>query len=923
MSRRALAAVLVAGLAAPSTASGGGLTVVITNPPPGSQSALASAAVDGVVVGNPGPAPLSEVFIRTRYQDATMCPPINKFGAYDESVLGWGHEVEWDELTGVGTFSGRARWLDAGTNWIDIYLPTDTIGSPSASQSIVYQPNAVANTDIVVITHPLQRTVDVQSHDGSVGAIDFRLDVLNTTNSQSYTVDLLATMELPDGTIVDLPMGGPGVNAKSVTVGPGDFGHTVPLDPNGTRFTFPLDELPFPQPIQQGEYHMQISVYDGPALLFFEEDIDFWVSDNTGKQFRDVTNGSGLERVYLLMGGSPPMGNAVASFDYNNDGLTDLFFANPSGSTIFQPVLGNLIYPGNRNYLMRNEGDGTFTDVSVAAGIAGNAAISSYGVAWGDLNNDGWKDLVVCNRTTRMYVYRNNGDGTFTDIAPSSTGFAIPASTWAVAPSLGDVDDDGDLDLYVGHNLKSWSYKWTHDAWENTLWINELSEGNFEAFDPGWPVFAQQPAGPGTDSTSMTLGNFFLDYDRDGTLDLAVHNDFGGFLRPNQLFKGNGDGTFTDVTVASGYDVREFSMGAATADFDGDGIMDVYSSSIGRNSLLLGNGNGTFTQAIQGSGAEGDLLTVGPQADGVNLQNNWSVTAIDFDRDMDADLHVSGSDMWTSYNMPIAEVHPDSVYENDGTGQFTQVAEALGLANGGRSRGAVQIDYDNDGDMDLVVSQENEGVTLSRNDWSGTNNWIQIRPQETRSAPGAFNTFLTVTAGGVTQIHETNASSPHMSMSDNLVEFGLGTNTSAEIVAEWPRGGSTTVFDAAAAQTLLLYETVVEIDGVIDADVPADSTPTVRVLGRPGDFTISAVGDPSIPFPLQLAPGVSMDIFPLFIPFLFEPAFLDAQGAFHWNFLTMPASLTGLTLELQTVVYDIGTGTFPMKSGVSTLTVVP
>ena len=894
--------------------------VIVTVPPPASQHGLSSAEVQGVVVGDPGPAPVDEVFFRTRYPDGTLCPPITNEGAWDPNALGWGYAVEWDEVNGVGTFEGRVKWMAPGTNWLDVYLPTDTLGSPSYTQSFVFQSAGIQPTDIVAITHPKQRTVDVVDSTGGAGRIDFLLDLLNTTGGQTYTVDVLATIELPDQSVVNLPMGGPGLDAATFTIGPGEFDYTGAVDPIGMRFTFPLDEAPFPQPVQEGLYHMEISVYDGPALIYFEEDIDFYVTDRTGKPFRDITQSTAFDDVHIVTTGG--VGTGMSAFDYNNDGLTDLFVPNPTGTQVKVDSLQYFLpYPGANNYLLRNNGDGTFTDVTEEAGVEGSTTYRSYGSAWGDLDGDGWNDLVVSNRGFRSYIYRNNGDGTFTDVGDGA--FGTTTNVWGQVPRLADVDNDGDLDLFLGTYVQLWLYTWQQDGFKNQLWRNHLVEGAEDPLVAGWPLFTDASNPSGINDTDTTLAAFFFDYDRNGTLDLAVHNDFGGFSDPNRLYSGNGDGTFVDVGSSNGYESREFSMGAVAEDFDGNGWLDVYSTSIGLNSLAFNNGNGTFTQGAKGSGADGIYITEGPQADGINLDDNWSAIGFDYDLDMDVDLYVMGSDLWTTYQCPIAEIHPDSMYENDGTGQFTQRAGDLGLDNGGRGRSAVLIDIDNDLDLDIIVSNEGEGLTVSRNDQVTSNHWLRMRPAVTRSAPGGFNSFFRVTAGGVEQVHELMASSPHNGQLDNIANFGLGANTSAEVTVEWPRGGSTTYFDLPADAEHVVYEFVIEVDGGIDADVQADTAATVRLLGEPDAFVIAAYGNPAIGTPLALPSGGSMDIFPFFSPYLFQPAFLNAAGEAPFVFFPFPQSLVGQSLDLQMVELDLNTSTYPVKSGVSTVTVVP
>lgn len=889
-------------------------TVFLTLPPPGTQTNLSSAEVAGIVL-DPAES-ISEVFIRTRYPDGSVHPPVDERGVYNPGgILGWKLDIAWDG-NGTGVFEGRARWMDQGTNFIDIYLPGSTLGSPDYTQTIVYQPQSVAPTAMVAGVHPVRRTVDVIDAAGASGRIEFLVDLINTTQGTTYNVDLEATVRLPDGSTVQLPMGGGANPSASYTVAPGDFSFTSVEDPVGMRFSFPLDQAPFPQPVQEGEYHMEVQVYEGPALVYEDEDVDFWVVDRAGKAYRDVTDLAGLDVVRLQGGNLPSSGNSVAVFDYNGDALPDLFFTNPSSANTFLPIGENWPYPGGTNWLMRNEGDGTFSDQSAAAGVEGNATTASYGATWGDIDRDGHLDLFVANRKRPPYVYHNQGDGTFIDRAQGSFGVNTPV--WWEVPRFGDYDADGDLDVYMGAYMDQFATTWQLTGYANKCFRNELSEGIDDPLVPGFPKFTALDPSVGLESEGLALASFWVDHDRNGTLDLAVFNDFGGFTLPNQLFEGDGAGGFSDVSATTGFDVREFSMGAVAADLDGDLDLDFYSTNMGRNSLLENQG-GTYVQVIEGSGAEGDYLTDGPQADGLNLQTDWAVFAFDYDFDADVDLYVVGSDLETGEHMPIAEIHPDSVYRNDGGMQFARVTDDLGLGNAARGRGAAVIDFDGDGDQDIVVSNENEGVSLYRNDQTYTNHYLAVRPVTSRSAPGGFNSFLKLTAAGKTQVAELMAESTHGGQSDNVHWFGLGSATNASLEVEWQRGGSTTIFATGADAELVVHETVIEVEGEIDGSVQAGNAPSIVLHGRPGSFAFAAVSQGPGPFPLP--GGGLLDIFPLFE--LSTAAFLDGSGQAVWPFATIPPSAAGLTAQMQMIELNLFTFKADAKSGISSLTILP
>ena len=892
--------------------------MAITSPSSGTSVPEPTIEIAGTVIGSPGPQTVFEVLVRTRYPDGTMHPPVTNEFAYDPNSLGWGYSVTWDEISGVGTFAGRARWFDLGLNYIDVYMPGDTLGSPSASLPVSYNPAPVVTPDVVLEMHPVQRSVDVTDVSAQAGRIEFYVDLFNTTLSTPYDVFLTGTVTLPDLSTVALPMGGVGIDSADYSLPPGDPSFMSPVDPVGMLYSFALDLAPIPQPVQEGRYLVELAVDDGFGVLDTAS-AAYWVSDRSAKPFRDVTDEAGLGHLHMQSGKAPIAGTAAAVFDYNDDGLTDLFFTNPGGPDSYIDLGPNYSYPGSANSLLENTGVATFVDVTVAAGVEGDPAVSSYGVAWGDVDADGDDDLFVANRHNATYVYRNNGDSTFTDVAASS--FGGPNNRWNFVPRLADYDLDGDLDLYMGCYLKTFKSTWEGFGDANVLYRSEFVEGGLDPLAPGFPLFTTI-LGSGTNSVGNCLAAYFGDLDTDGLPDLAVHNDFGPFSLPNHLFGGTGTDVFTNESVSSGYGVPELSMGAASADFDGDLLPDAYSSSMGRNSLLLNQGGGVFLQAADGSGAEGSYVTEGPAAAGLSLSNDWGVAVWDYDLDADADLYVAGSQMFTGDHVMLTDLNPDSVFENDGSAQFTKRSEELGLANAAQGRSVLFFDLDGDGDLDVLTSNENESPTLMRNDLVSTNHYLTLEPVTRRSAPGGFNTVFEVISPVAHQRHEILAESSAGGQQLNSYTFGLGADTEARVEAHWPRGGSTVYFSVAADATVEVYESVIEINGEIHGIVPAGTAPAIRLTGPPEALLLAFVGHPSIPGPVPIPGGGELEIFP-FVPLIFFFGPTDTDGEAAWPFATLSADLIGFEVEFQMVEYDFATGLMPAKSGVSTLTIVP
>jgi len=336
------------------------------------------------------------------------------------------------------------------------------------------------------------------------------------------------------------------------------------------------------------------------------------------------------------------------------------------------------------NVLYRNNGDGTFTDVTSEAGVG--CISHSYGVAWGDYDNDGDLDLYVANYGANV-LYRNNGDGTFTDVT-SEAGVSCTGSSLGVA--WGDYDNDGDLDLYVANHYEA-----------NVLYKNN-----------GDGTFTDVTGAAGVGCTGSSYGVAWGDYDNDGDLDLYVTN-----YEANVLYRNNGDGTFTDVTSEAGVSCTGSSRGVAWGDYDNDGDLDLYVANYNEaNVLYRNNGDGTFTDVTSeaGVGCTGHSLGVA-----------WG----DYDNDGDLDLYVTNDGA-------------NVLYRNNGDGTFTMVGAGVGCT--GSSYGVAWGDYDNDGHLDLYVANSGANVLYRNN--GNLNHWLQIRLHGTISNRSAIGTKVKVIA---------------------------------------------------------------------------------------------------------------------------------------------------------------------------------
>jgi enediyne biosynthesis protein E4 len=498
------------------------------------------------------------------------------------------------------------------------------------------------------------------------------------------------------------------------------------------------------------------------------------------------------------------MAGGVALFDYNNDGLLDIFFTN--GAKI--PSLEKTS-PDFYNRLFRNNGDGTFTDVTEKAGLQG--AGYAMGAAAGDYDNDGFVDLYVAGVNSNQ-LYHNNGDGTFTDVTnKAGAGGQIPGlgKPWSVAAGWFDYNNDGHLDLlvinYLNYNLKTAVL--CHDRGYPAY----CSPNDFQ----GTPNILYRNNGDGTFSDVSAeshiskyigkgMGVAFADYDDDGFADIFVSND----TFPNFLLHNNGDGTFTDVALEAGVaytgEGRTVAgMGVDFRDLDNDGRPDIFQTAMfGDTFPLYRNlGGGIFEDHTGASG-----LTAS-----TSRFTAWGTGGFDFDNDGQKDLFIASGEILDNADEAAHRPAklPDLLLRNKGSLTFEDVSAQAGAAISlpALHRGAAFGDFNNDGRIDIVVSALNAHPHLLLNSSRNRNHWVILKLVGVQSNHDGLGTKIKITTHNGSQYNHATTAVGYNSSSDKRVHFGLGDATMIDkIELAWPSGAKQVMANVKADQIITVVE---------------------------------------------------------------------------------------------------------------------
>ena len=525
--------------------------------------------------------------------------------------------------------------------------------------------------------------------------------------------------------------------------------------------------------------------------------------------FTDVADKAGLHapliygpvdhKTYIV----ETVGCGCAFFDYDNDGWLDVLLLS---GTRFEGAP-----EGATNRLYKNNRDGTFTDVTEKSGLGKTGWASAVTV--GDYNNDGFEDLFITYWGQNV-LYRNNGDGTFTDVSEQS-GLKTAQTLWSSGCTFVDYDRDGRLDLFVAHYLQFDINKIPKPVdisfcnWKGVT-VNcvtrLLPPGFFSLFhNNGDGTFTDVSAKSGVSKAtgSYCMTTVAADFDKDGWPDIYVACD----STPSFLFKNNRDGTFTDIGLESGVALNEdgmeqAGMGLGIGDYNLDGNLDILKTHFADDTAIVyrNDGKGSFEDVTNSAGLGVETRYIG-----------WGAGMFDLDNDGYPDL------MWVTGSVypEIEKVLPNYpfkspriVFRNLGNGKFEELLEQAGsgIVTPHASRGCAFGDFDNDGDIDILIMNLNEPPSLLRNDISGHNHWIKVKLVGTKSNRSAIGAQVTAQYGGKKQVQEVLAQASFYSVNDSRLHFGLGAADKASLEIRWPNSGIERIADVSANQLVVIKE---------------------------------------------------------------------------------------------------------------------
>lgn len=525
--------------------------------------------------------------------------------------------------------------------------------------------------------------------------------------------------------------------------------------------------------------------------------------------FNDVGQKAGLtapliygpadHKTYIL----ETVGCGCAFIDYDNDGWLDIFLLN---GTRFEGAP-----PGTSNRLYRNNRDGTFTDVTEKAGLVRTGW--SSGVAVGDYDNDGFEDLFLTYYGQNV-LYKNNGNGTFTDVTEKA-GLLHNDRRWGAGCTFVDYDRNGHLDLFVS-NYVDFDINRIPKPGENANcnWKGIPVNCGPRGLPPGFVALyhnngdgtftdVSEKSGVAKAKGSYCMTTVAADFDNDGWPDVYVACD----TSPSFLFKNNHDGTFTEVGLETGVALNEdgmeqAGMGLGISDYNLDGSLDILKTHFADDTAVLykNDGKGNFEDVTNAAGLGVETRFI-----------SWGAGIFDLDNDGFPDLFWVTGSVYPEIekvlpNYPFKS--PRIVFRNLRNGKFEELLDQAGpgVAAAHASRGCAFGDFDNDGDIDVLIMNLNEPPSLLRNDMTGSNHWLKVKLIGTKSNRSAIGARVTAHYGGKMQAQEVLSQASFFSANDLRLHFGLGATEKADLEVRWPNGGTERIANVAAGHLITIRE---------------------------------------------------------------------------------------------------------------------
>lgn len=516
-------------------------------------------------------------------------------------------------------------------------------------------------------------------------------------------------------------------------------------------------------------------------------------------RFTDVAREAGIDHVFQVE--SATFGGGAAILDFDKDGWEDVYLTGGKAS----------------DALYRNNGDGTFTNVFAGAGFEATQDIYTQGVSAADINRDGYTDLLI---TTMNYngdlqdlapnlLYLNQGDGTFKNAtkAYGLDNYRI----FSTGATFADINLDGYPDLYVSNYF--YLPKNSYITVLNEAIINSSFEPAPDYFfiNAGGEYFVEASGMYGIKHDGYGFQGVFTDFDNDRDLDLLIANDFGTKATPNVMLRNNYPRkSFTDRSLNLAMNYGMNAMGIACGDYNFDGWMDYFVTNISASLFAENPGNGE--PFLDKTLAVGLALPIIRDEIFIGAPVSWGANFFDYDHDQDVDLFVCNGSL-----NPTIRLNPNLMFENI-DGYFIERAKSLELFDVGIGRGSVTFDYDKDGDLDLLVVNQQprdpsygmppQFALLLRND-AAQGNWLQIELEGVRSEAAGIGSRVEVVAGGKRMIRDIQGGSSHLSLNSTITHFGMAELSAADsVIIKWAAGGTQVLTDVRANQRLTVREAV-------------------------------------------------------------------------------------------------------------------